>query len=92
MASSDEPQPFLTGTDVVSVNNTGAWAAILTKEKLTVDAKSGKVIKLNAADSGLGVLEFTSDRNQLYFGALDNANASDAAVGDTSGCTYTSFL
>jgi hypothetical protein len=88
MASADDPQPFLKGTGVVSVNNTGAWATILNNEKLSVDSKPDENIKLNSVDDGLGVLKFTSDQNALYFGTLDSASTSNAATGDSFGCMY----
>lgn len=84
-----EAQPFLKGTDVVSVNNSGAWGEILKKEKLSVPANSDKAIEINPIND-IGVSKFTSDRNTLYFGPLDNASTSNAAVGDSFGCTYLS--
>jgi len=88
MTSPNDPQPFLKGTDVVSVNNTGAWAIILSKENLTIDAKSDKIIRIDADGSNFGVSQFTSEQNVLYFGPLNSADASNAAVGDTLGCMY----
>lgn len=79
-----EAQPFLKGTDVVSVNNE-AWGKILEKEKLSVASTSGQNIELKP-DTDIGVSKFTSDRNALYFGPLENVSTSNAATGDSFGC------
>jgi hypothetical protein len=83
------PEPFLKGSDEITVDTAGAWGFILSQEKLILNAVHGKKdVIVDSGNDGFGVFQFTSEENNLYFGPLDNASGTAASIGDSLGCTY----
>ncbi len=99
--ASQAPDQFLTsGPDSVTVNDAGAWKAILDHEGFTVKDSSGLTAESPdssegnvwiAAGSSLLGLEFSSERNERYF-VVDLEDAAsrknNAWIGDENGCKH----